>query len=534
MTTTQAKAPTKDIYAYDLVPYESLPFPHSSPIRLATIAALFGLQTKPLKKCRVLELGSASGGNLIPHAINYPESEFVGIDLSEKQIEEGQNQIKKLGLKNVTLKHLDIKKIDDKLGKFDYILAHGVFSWIQGDVQEKLLEVCKKNLSDDGVAYVSYNTFPGWHFHGMIRDMMLYHTAQFNDPSQKAVQARALLDFLSQSVPTENNAYGLLLKNAVDLMRQVKDYYLLHDHLEQTNEPVYFYQFIERANKQGLQYLAESEFSTMLTSNFPKEVSETIQRISNDIVRTEQYMDFVRNRTFRQTLLCHQDATLNRNISPDRVTNMYILSAVQPTPETNLETLEPGAFTLPNGSTLSTTSPLSKAAFGILGSIFPQSIHFDELLTQARSRLSSLSVRDAQTERREREVLATDMLTAYTANAVNLHAFKPPVVTVVAEKPKANEFTRLQAETPTFDRVTNQFHESIFLDSFNRNLIALLDGTRHLDEITQEMVKRARAGQLVVQKDGKNIENENELKEILAPLTEQGLKAISRAGLLVE
>ncbi len=86
---------------YDQVPYESKPFAQTQPDRLASVARLVGLQPVSSRRCRVLELGSASGGNLIPLAVTSPESSFVGIDLSGRQIADGQKIISTLGLGNI-------------------------------------------------------------------------------------------------------------------------------------------------------------------------------------------------------------------------------------------------------------------------------------------------------------------------------------------------------------------------------------------------------------------------------------------------
>jgi len=82
----------------------------------------------PVTKCRVLELGCASGGNLIPMAFNLPESEFIGVDFSAKEVEMGNKIIKDLNLKNIRLEQLSIMDIDETFGKFDYIICHDVYS----------------------------------------------------------------------------------------------------------------------------------------------------------------------------------------------------------------------------------------------------------------------------------------------------------------------------------------------------------------------------------------------------------------------
>src|SRR5439155_10600404 len=123
------------------------------------------------------------------------------------------------------------------------LICHGVFSWVPTAVREKILDICAKNLAPHGVAYVSYNTYPGWHMRGMIRDMMRYHAMRFTTPQNRTQQARALLDFLAQSV-RQDSPYSALLKSELEAVRHQADHYLYHEHLEDVNDPVYFHQFV--------------------------------------------------------------------------------------------------------------------------------------------------------------------------------------------------------------------------------------------------------------------------------------------------
>ena len=93
---------------------------------------------------------------------------------------------------------------------------------------------------------------------------------------------------------------------------------------------MYFHQFIERAEQAGLLYLSEASVSDMLTSHFPAEVAETLERISADILHLEQYMDFVRNRQFRQTLLVHAGSKPKRALTPAFLHGLLVSSAAQP------------------------------------------------------------------------------------------------------------------------------------------------------------------------------------------------------------
>src|SRR5262245_7457600 len=111
---------------YDEIPYRSHPFPQTHPDRLATVATLLGLSPTPVTRARVLELGCAAGGNLIPMAEALPEGRFVGVDLSARQLEDGHRTVAALGLKNIQLHHLSIADIPIDWGPFDYVLCHGV------------------------------------------------------------------------------------------------------------------------------------------------------------------------------------------------------------------------------------------------------------------------------------------------------------------------------------------------------------------------------------------------------------------------
>src|SRR4051794_15066241 len=135
---------------YDDVPYPSVPFPQTHPDRLATLATLFGMRTAPVEQCRVLELGCGDGANLIPMALVMPESHFLGLDLAGAPIGRGRETIEALGLRNVELRQEDLRafatNVDGEQEPFDFIVAHGVYSWVPEDVREALLSIYQRWL----------------------------------------------------------------------------------------------------------------------------------------------------------------------------------------------------------------------------------------------------------------------------------------------------------------------------------------------------------------------------------------------------
>jgi len=518
--------------SYDQVPYESWSFPQTHPDRLATLATLFGMKPTPIERCRVLELGCASGGNLIPMALTLPASHFIGIDLSARQINDGLATVQALGLENIELRQLSIADIDPEFGQFDYIICHGVYSLVPDALQDKILQICARNLAADGVAYISYNTYPGWRMRGTIRDMMQYH-AQMFETSLQVPQARALLDFLAQSVPTENNPYGILLKQELEMLRGQPDSYLFHEHLEEVNEPIYFRQFVERAAAYRLQYLSEAEFSTMLASNFAPQIAETLHRVAPDIIRMEQYMDFLRNRTFRQTLLVHQEHTLKRDLNFQNILGFYVASPVKPVSEKpHIQSTAMEKFQTPNGAMLQTANPITKAAMMILNEIWPQPIPFAELRNAARDRLGPLRIQEAGTIAMDAQVLGTEILQCYTANMVELRIRAPDFTIQVSERPVASPLARLQANSGL--RVTNLRHEVVNLDEFNRQLVKLLDGGHDRAALLEALNGLVAEGVLVAEQHGQPVKDPTALRELLTQALDYALPYLARSALLLK
>jgi len=528
---------TSENTPYDDVPYQSYSFPESHPDRMATVAHLFGLKPPSPAKSRVLELGCASGGNLAPMASLYPESEFVGIDLSKRQIEQGQKQLEPVGLKNLTLRHASILDVDESYGKFDYIVCHGVFSWVPTEVQDKILSICGNHLTPEGIAYISYNTLPGWHMRGMIRDMMRYHSLRFKEPGTRIAQARALLDFIAKSVGTSaDNPYSVLLKVETEFLKNSEDWYLYHEHLEEINAPIYFYQFAERAQKHGLRFLGESMVRQMVPGNYPKEVEEVLQRLAPDIVFMEQYMDFLRNRMFRQTLLCLPQQTPQYALNPDRLQGLHVASSLKPeNKEPDVKSSTQETFKMPNSpANVQITDPLCKNAMMALVERFPASISFDELCLEARKRLNPLMTPDEVTKTRDRNMIGRMILQFYMSlvdRLVELRKIPVPVYTKVGERPTTTPLTRAQANGAR--GATNLKHELGNLGEFERQILRHLDGKHDKAKLTDMLVEMVTTGVLNAHKDGVKVTEPAEIRKLISPALDEALNRFAQFSFLI-
>ena len=517
-----------DASSYDQLPYTSLAFPQTHPDHLATIARIFGLSPPNVSACRVLELGCAGGGNVIPMAFNLPHSEFVGIDLSQQQVQDAQTSIAALGLRNIRIEHASIVDIDEGWGAFDYIICHGVFSWVERTVQEKILAIASGNLSANGIVYVSYNTYPGWHMRKMVRDMMRYHASQFSAPKEQVEQARALLMFLA-SASKDTGPYSQLLAAEAERLSRSPDSYVFHEHLERTNLPLYFHQFIERAEAAGLQYLSEAVVSEMLTSLFPATVAQTLERISPDLLHLEQYMDFVRNRQFRQTLLCHAAVRPTRALTPDVLHGLMMSSpAVTNTAPSDLTSGVPVTFS--SGTRRAeVASPSSKAALTELMERWPCAVDVAELLETAADR--AIPFAGGQSREEMKRAMLEDLFGGVMHGLIELHTQPPPCTNRASETPRAHPVAAFQADTGRI--VVNAHHAMFELDAMAVEVLKLSDGRRRREDVIGVLMEWFETGRMVLDTDGVPITDPHAARALLSDRVSAALETLTRSALLV-
>ncbi len=500
--TAPPEARPRDVASpYDIVPYPGHPFAQTHPDRLAALGILFQIEPPPLGACRVLELGCGDAGNLVPMALSLPGARFVGIDAAEGAVARGRALVEALGLTNVTLEVGEIEDLELPTEAFDYVIAHGVYSWVGMPVRDRLLELCRSALSERGIAYVSYNVLPGGRLSGALRDMLVFHTSGLDDPAERVEQARALLRLLMAGWSDEHE-FGAIMRRQGERLLERSDETLFHDELAAVNEPVYFHAFMSHAARCGLQYLAEADFFEMQTGVLPEALSDELLRI-DDVIRREQYLDFIKGRMFRQTLLCRAELEIDRSPQPLIVERLAVSSPAKAAAAPDRK----GRVTFegPTGSTLTTDHPLVRRALERVGSSWPAAIWVRDLIPDDASEADRLAVCGA-------------VLRCYAANLVQLHATPPPLTTSISERPEASPLARHQARSGQL--VTNLRHASVRLeDDLGRRLVVLLDGTR--DRV-----------QLLDQLRAFLLETGREVPEPLETGLERSLEGIARLALL--
>jgi SAM-dependent methyltransferase len=471
---------------YDELPYDCGPLSATHPDNLAAVATFYGLKPPAPERCRVLELGCGTGENLIAMAVSLPHARLTGIDLSARQTADGMALVQKLGLTNLDLKAMSVLDMDAAFGEFDYVIAHGIYSWVPPAVQDKILDICARHLAANGVAYVSYNTYPGWYQRGMVRGMMAYHTAHITEPRRRVEQARALLRFLIEGYPKESNqTYRQILVDEEKLLAEAADTYVFHEHLEEVNLPVYFHEFMERATAKGLQYLSEAKPHSPLEL-FPAPARERLKQIAADRLELEQYLDFLHNRTFRRTLLCHKGLAFNREPAPELATAFHYSSFAQFTaPDPDIT--GPGVVVFRGEVFRGTTNmTLVKIALVELMRICPQRLSFDDLFDRVWARLKE-TAGPVPPLAEARSLLGGALFSSYQSTLVRLHVLPAPFTTQVSERPRANPLARLEAETPDGGALTTLCHSLVDLRGPARRLVSLLDGAHDVPMLEAKM-----------------------------------------------
>jgi len=466
---------------YDEVAYPSYTHAQTHPDQLATKAMLFGMTPASVERCRVLELGCGDGTNLASMALGLPQSEFVGIDLAASAIAQGQEMTRGIGLKNLSLRAGSVMDIDADFGQFDYIIAHGLFSWVPEAIREKILSICHANLAPHGVAYISYNAKPGGHIKQMFREMMLFHTKGFADPKERVHQSIALVKFLAET-QTKVEGYRRLLQDELEQLLLRNENNIFHDELGEINDAFFFHDFCEAARRHGLQYLAEGDYVQMRDHNQPAPVREALRQLGKNRVAREQYLDFLSGRRFRQTLLCRAELPLRFGLSPETANRFHVSCMARPvSPKPDLISDAPEKFTGDKDANIELNLPLAKAALAVLAEIWPRALSFAEVLTQARGKLGDTAASD-----KDALALFEMFVEIYAPGLATLHVSPSKFAQGVSERPVGSPLARWLARAT--GHLPNLCHAPVTLEHpSGRHLLTLLDGTRDQAALACEM-----------------------------------------------
>lgn len=461
--------------SYDQLPYDSLPLPETQPDFLAAIARLHGFDAPDPSRARILELGCAQGGNLIPLAWRWPESDCVGVELSRVQAAAGAAFIAGSGIRNARILHGDLAALPEDLGLFDYIIAHGVFSWVPPAVQQALLDVCRNHLSAQGIAYISFNVAAGWTGLRPLRAALLERIpAELSAPERHAQALRVLGEL-------ETGLSDPALLKEIAYLKSASPSYLFHEYLADFNVPMTFEAFAAQLDAHGLRYVGEAGPRRAVV-----ELEDAWGLIPESMagrwLDAEAALDEALGTRFRRALIARDDATCAQPPHAEALSGLALIADVSSDDEIDLEEASEQYFCTPAGNCFPVRQPAMKAALMALSAAYPAALSYSDLVLAVRQILAAYGMAADIDEAALREALFQLVVAHGVMPTVDagVHAGEP------GERPYAHALARLQASSPGWV-VNGARHVMLELDVPARTLLGLLDGSRTIDELEDRM-----------------------------------------------
>ncbi|HEX7970992.1 MAG TPA: class I SAM-dependent methyltransferase [Thiobacillus sp.] len=482
--------------SYDELPYDSLPLPETQPDFLAAVARLHGFDAPDPCRARILELGCAQGGNLIPLAWRWPESDCVGVELSRVQAEAGAAFIRRLGLPTVRILHGDLAALPADLGEFDFIIAHGVFSWVPPAVQQALLDVCRRHLSANGLAYVSFNVAAGWQALQPLRTALIERTAADLPASARFEQALRVLDELQTEwsdpvlrIPLPNPpplaGEGTNVMpdpiNEIAYLKSAAPSYLFHEYLAEFNAPSSFGEFAARLDTHGLRYVGEAgpRRAVVELEDAWALIPESMAGRWRD---AEAALDDALATRFRRALIARDDAPCAQPPQAGALSGLAFYADLHSDEEIDLEAATEQGFVNPAGTVFPVARPALKAAVMALSAAYPGALGYAALLSAAGQVMADYGAGAEVDETAFRDTLFQLVMMQGVMPTVLAGSFAAEP----GERPCANALARQQASLPGWV-VSGARHVALDLDPAGRTLLAALDGSRTLDELAALM-----------------------------------------------
>lgn len=510
---------------YNQLPYPSMPFTDTQPAHLAALATLFGIVAPDIGCARVLELGCAAGGNIIPLAARFPQASFTGIDLSRRHIDDGGKRIAALALTNVKLQQADLTTLDLAGQQFDYIICNGVFSWVPKPTQEAIFRLCRQTLALNGVGTISYNVFPGWHLRMVIRDLCLHYAGTKGTPQHRVTRARAALKQIAEA-SNEAEPYGALLRNEAHRLKDVPASYILGEFLAADNTPCTIEDFIKHAAKYGLDYLCEVDLCAAIPVTLDRSARTRLTSFaSTDRPALEQHIDFLTGRLFRRSVLVRQPAAAGpqRIPSPGRLGMLHISSPVRLDTAQSTDRLT--VLTDDRARPITIREPVIGQAIARLGEAFPATLTLDELTAFPGRDLNA----SAEIEARIRQAVFAMVL----AGRASISILPLQVGRAADERPKAWSLARMEAASGQ-PWITSLRHVGVPAPPIVRALLPHLDGVQDRLTLRALLVAALQSGAVQVPElpAGQPLPSHERLSAMIEIHFENALQYLARHALL--
>ncbi|MGF1458064.1 MAG: methyltransferase regulatory domain-containing protein [Leptolyngbyaceae cyanobacterium] len=258
----------------------------------------------PTGNWRYLELGCGQGFGLTLLAAINPDHDFLGIDFNPVHISHARNLAKSAGLNNIRFEEADFVELAQQWpadwGQFDYIAAHGIYSWLQADVCRAIVQVIEAASTAGALVYLSYNSLPAWFSSHPIQHLMrLWQTTESLE-SVKAIETG--IARLQELTELQAGMTKMLpgMKAMLEKVAKHDRAYLVQEYLHDNWHPRWFDQVAEELKPAKLTFVGTASLSDLYIRSFmPQKFKDVLQQYSDPVVQ-EVMIDTLTNQSFRR------------------------------------------------------------------------------------------------------------------------------------------------------------------------------------------------------------------------------------------
>lgn len=453
---------------YDRIRYPSAPHVDTHPASVGALAELCGLAPRRAGY-RALEVGCGEGVNLIAMAMSAPESDFIGFDLAASAIDIARATAARAGVTNVRFEAADLTQVGTSLGRFDYIVAHGVYAWTPDFVRDGLMRLVGETLTENGLATISYNVRPGCHIRRVLRDELRFITAGVDDPDAKLALANEFLEDRLKVWDSED-PYRVAAANEAKATLAKPIHVLFHDELGDIYAPQLFSDVVAAAGAAGLAYVCDAHAQLLTEAVFPGPRFEQARRWSGgDWLAFEQMSDFEDLRRFRRSVFTRAGAAIDRRFDATRLARLTAdaeLSRAAPDADRG----HVHAFRTAAGGEIEIDDARLAAFLDRVIAAWPKALALDDLSGDAD--------------------LAQGVLRLALGGALMLRTRPLDFTLTPGEQPLASPLARALAEQGEEKVASLRGGMARLGDEGIRAFFLMLDGTRTRDDIARDMAAR--------------------------------------------
>lgn len=469
--------------SYEEMPYEGHAIPASAPAVLALTARAHGGPCPPLERARVLELGCGDGANLLPLAFHHPDWTLVGVDASARAIAVAEEGARVLRLANVRFVHADVASFTPD-GEHDYVIAHGLYSWIDADRRAAVRRIMRTTLAAHGLAYVSFNALPAWGVRGRVRDALARTTS---DIESARARTSALLAVLGEP----SYEWAALLRRELERAAVATDGYLAHEYLAAHNEAFWLGDVARDFAREGMRYVGDATFDRPEGFVHP-ELRARVRAMVSDPVAEEELIDLIAYRQLRAAVFARDDAPFAPAAGPELLDEARIASVVRATsdpfdPSPGIEE----TFVGPRGTEVRISSSLAKIAMLVFARDYPRAYRLSEVCAIAARLLAEQRIAP---EPDAKAKLRAGLFDLWRHLEVEVRLDAPELCTQPGVRPVASELARYEAACRP--ALTTPLHTALPIESIDRAIIRRLDGTRDRGELARALLAAIESGEL--------------------------------------